>query len=239
MKKRMGRSFLLASLVSLLLVASITLYVHRVDNTVNQEDERFLAIILDDNGQPPRTFADLAAEIKYIRKVQTSVFAASKGQDAIPFGHPREPRDLVERNTGWCFDKSRVIEKALRRAGFQTRHISLYEQTSEIPGKELLIPGARSHALTEVETSGGWLVVDSLDPWISLNATGTPVSIAQMQSAATANAITWHPEFKPFMNDIYQSPFIYVFGLYSRHGKFYPPYTPIPDLHYGELLANF
>jgi len=39
-------------------------------------------------------------------------------------------------------------------------------------------------------------------------------------------------------NIIYQESFSFIYGLYSRHGKFYPPYTFIPDVNYVELIQN-
>ena len=41
------------------------------------------------------------------------------------------------------------------------------------------------------------------------------------------------------MSPILGRPFTYLFGLYSRHGRFYPPYTPVPDLDWGQLGYNF
>jgi len=47
--------------------------------------------------------------------------------------------------------------------------------------------------------------------------------------------IRWGMESPPI---IYAKPFTFVYGLYSRHGYFYPPYNVIPDVNYGELLQN-
>jgi hypothetical protein len=62
------------------------------------------------------------------------------------------------------------------------------------------------------------------------------VSIQDIQnSVENAAAITWK-QAPPV--DIYTEPFTFVYGLYSRHGKFYPPYNFIPDVHYGEFIQN-
>ena len=37
---------------------------------------------------------------------------------------------------------------------------------------------------------------------------------------------------------LYTHPFVYVIGLYSRHGMFYPPYNYIPDINYLEFFQN-
>ena len=239
MKKRPFRQLLFFVFCCAPVLACIILYVHRVDNTVNEEDEVFLTQVLNDNGAYPKTFKSFEEEVLYIQQVQTAVIGFATGTDSIPYGQSREPKDFVHAKTGWCYDKSRVIEKALRRAGFTTRHIGLYETNSGIPGKDLLTPGVRSHSLSEVKTSRGWMVVDSLEPWLSLNHQRQPISISGVQQSAENKDIQWDPELEPLMNNIFKAPFTFVYGLYSRHGKFYPPYNPIPDVNYGELMANF
>ena len=49
----------------------------------------------------------------------------------------------------------------------------------------------------------------------------------------------WNSDFAPFMNPILKNNFIYIIGLYSRHGRFYPPYNFIPDINWGEFMYNF
>jgi hypothetical protein len=46
----------------------------------------------------------------------------------------------------------------------------------------VLTPGTQSHAVTEVRTSKGWLIVGSNDRWISLRADGMPASISDVRS---------------------------------------------------------
>ena len=38
--------------------------------------------------------------------------------------------------------------------------------------------------------------------------------------------------------EIYSAPFTWVYGFYSRHGRFYPPYNAVPDVNWGELAQN-
>jgi hypothetical protein len=37
---------------------------------------------------------------------------------------------------------------------------------------------------------------------------------------------------------IYNERFFYIYGLYSRHGRFFPPYNVIPDINYSEFIQN-
>ena len=50
-----------------------------------------------------------------------------------------------------------------------------------------------------------------------------------------------HPHLKGIQTEqltIYTNFFVAVYGLYSRHGRFYPPYNLIPDINYGEFIQN-
>ena len=94
-----------------------------------------------------------------------------------------------------------------------------------------------SHAFTEVLTQKGWMVVDSNDRWISIDSKNNPVSIAQIKLSAEGAADFAWSQIPP--NKKYMNPFIFVYGLYSRHGQFYPPYNFIPDVNYRELAQNF
>ena len=44
---------------------------------------------------------------------------------------------------------------------------------------------------------------------------------------------------KEFPSIIYGEDFFAIYGLYSRHGMYYPPYNFIPDINYSEFLDNF
>lgn len=174
-------------------------------------------------------------EIKAIQLVQQSILKLAPLNEGIPLGRPREPATLIEAGKGLCYDRSRVIEKSLRLLGFAARHISIYSTTDVSALEALITPGTSSHAVTEVLTSRGWLVVDSNSPWLSLTSEGVPVSMSVIKnSVGAAIPISWQQE-PP--SDIYKKPFVYVCGLYSRHGRFYPPFDAFPDVNYSEMLS--
>ena len=63
-----------------------------------------------------------------------------------------------------------------------------------------------------------------------------PLSINKIQhDIENSFYINWK---KPPSDEIYLHSFIYVYGLYSRHGRFYPPYNFIPDINYREFIQN-
>lgn len=212
---------------------------HAVDNSLSNEDRdyipKYLTGIQARAAEADRSYQD---EVDFIVQVQRAVLVVAPHNEGLPMGHGREPRDVFEARKGLCFDRSRVIEKILRYSGLKTRHIALYstrETGSAI--RSLLTATVPSHAVTEVLTKKGWLVVDSNDPWLSLDSASTPVSIARIKSLVDHDVrLAWRHAVP---NEIYEQPFTFVYGLYSRHGRFYPPYDSIPDVNYHELAQNF
>jgi len=237
MKKHKTKSYILISLGGVLIFFVAFLAYSEVDNSLTAEDKQYIAKYLE--GIPAhsenRTYAN---ELDIIIQVQHSVLSKTAHKNALPFASPREPKDLFIVKAGSCYDRSRVIEKILRSIGFKTRHISIYstKQTNSSI-KSLLTPGVASHAFTEVLTQKGWMVVDSNDRWISIDSKNNPVSIAQIKLSAEGAADFAWSQIPP--NKKYMNPFIFVYGLYSRHGQFYPPYNFIPDVNYRELAQNF
>lgn len=220
----------------MILLPSILIY-NQVDNSITTEDIEYIRLFLRDTnvitGSESRSYEE---EIDIITMVQSAVLSIASGNIGIPYGAQREPKNVYSAKSGLCYDRSRVIEKILRYLHFQTRHISIYS-TEKTHGSllSLITPGVSSHAVTEVLTSKGWVVVDSNDSWISLDGQRNPISIKRIQSDVDSGSISWS---KPIPNGIYKKPFTFVYGLYSRHGRFYPPYNFIPDINYKELMPN-
>lgn len=224
-----------AAFVSLIV---IVLLWHQVDTSVSVDDRRSIPQYLTGTVPiPPVSSRSYSDEVAFIAYVQRAVLRVAPRNEGLPFGSGREPRDLLEVHRGLCYDRSRVIEKILRYADIETRHISLYStQATGSALESLLTPGVPSHAVTEARTRRGWLVVDSNAPWISLNVDNEPVSMTVIEAAADGGPRPRWKQSPP--NPIYERPFTFVYGLYSRHGRFYPPYDPIPDVNYGELIQN-
>ncbi len=210
---------------------------NEVNNTLTKEDKNYIPKysnkikFMDKN----LTYYE---QVKYIKTVQSSVLNIACGNKKIPLRSKREPKQLYIAKNGLCYDRSRVIEKILRYSGFRTRHIAIYstyKTNSAI--KSLLTAKVDSHAVSEVLTKEGWMVVDSNAKWVSLNIRLKPISIRKIKLSLDNNiSIRWKDKI-PF--DIYKKPFTYVYGLYARHGEFYPPYNFIPDINYQEFLYNF
>jgi len=208
-----------------------------VDNSLTDEDVQFIPYYLENVSTSLRP-SSYYAELKLISDIQRSVLRIAPGNEPLPHDQRRELKDLYLAKAGLCYDRSRVIEKVLRYAGFKTRHIAMYSTTETGSAiRALLVPGGDSHAITEVLTSKGWLIVDSNAPWLSIDSNNRPVSSKQLQSQIRSSSpMSWRT---PPPTKIYSRPFIVVYGLYSRHGGFYPPYNFIPDINYPEFAENF
>lgn len=220
----------------LFLFIAVLLAYSAVDNSISEEDGKYILKFLVGINRLPEnpTYKD---ELDYITSVQLSVLTLAPMNDGLPYGQKREPKELYEAKTGLCYDRSRVIEKILRYSGFETRHVSIYStKDTGSAVKSLVTPSVSSHAVTEVLTKRGWLVVDSNEPIVSIDKNSQPISIEKLQVAAENYIkIPWYTEPQ---TAIYKEPFTFVYGLYSRHGRFYPPYNFIPDINYGEFLEN-
>ena len=43
---------------------------------------------------------------------------------------------------------------------------------------------------------------------------------------------------KAELPEIYRAPYTWLYGVYSRHGRFFPPYNAIPDVNWPEMAQN-
>jgi hypothetical protein len=222
--------------VLLFAVTVITLWVNRVTNNLTPADEKYIAAFLGDRKRASGS-SSYNDQIEFIKNVQDAVLSRAPLDKGIAFNHTREPEDLFNARHGLCFDRSRVIEKILRSNGFETRHIFVYSVNGRNSVTAFVTPGVLSHAITEVLTEKGWIVVDSNVRWISTDMAGNPHNMSELRGYIDGvTQISWGTEVPQVYRDV--SPFTYVYGLYSRHGRFFPPYNPIPDVNYGELIDN-
>ncbi len=231
------KAILFLSMVFVTVGLSIALFYSAVDNSLSDDDKQYIPKYLV-NIDPLKENPQYKDELTYIISVQHSVLNIVSGFIQVPYGEKREAKELYVVKSGLCYDRSRVIEKILRYSGFKTRHIAIFsKEKTGSAFKSLMTPGTPSHAITEVLTKNGWLVVDSNAAWVSVDSNMQPVSIDTMhQSIENSTSINWSQD-PPF--HIYKKPFINIYGLYGRHGNFYPPYNFIPDIHYGEFMRNF
>ena len=229
-------------IVSIVLSISIPtiLYYHSVDKTLTKDDYEYIPKYLINVNQISKE-STYKEELDFISSVQRSTFDIVSLAGSIPINQQREPKDLYIAKVAGCTDRSRLIEKILIYNGFKTRHFAMYStEKTNSSIKSLITRGIASHAVTEVLTKSGWLVVDSNAPWVSTDTNNQPLSINNIQlKIENSSHIKWGNE-PPTGINVYPfgTSIGVVFGLYSRHGKFYPPYNFIPDINYGEFVQN-
>jgi hypothetical protein len=218
------------------------IWYHNVDKKVTKEDIEYGSYFFNEINFRRDTIS-FPEEIQFIKQIQSNVLniAPLYRKKGIPFNQTREPKDLYSLKEGLCFDRSRVIEKILMSYGFETRHVALYQDKVEKSNiKELMSSGTHSHAITEVLTQKGWMIVDSNAEWIGLDNDSSVYSCKKIQYFIQENKnISWQLPYPQEFKKFYGEECHVIYGLYSRHGKFYPPYNFIPDYNLRELLYNF
>jgi hypothetical protein len=213
-------------IATLLVLATVALVaaVNNVSDAVPQQ-QRAAAVKLMAGATPGDSFDE---QVAFIKAARDRILDAAPVHRPIPAGQPRELTDVLRAGHGQCFDRSRAIETILRAYGFEARHIAIYSTAKTRSAlKSLVSPGVESHALTEVKTVRGWLLVDSDQSWIGLTTDGKLASLDDLSGK----------KWRSPPPDILKRPFTYVRGLYSRHGGFYRPYNPIPDVSWPEIVG--
>jgi len=209
--------------VIFLIIAVIT----NVSTDISAEDEGIFNNFFFRKTMQHLSFAD---EIALIRLVQKKILTAAPLHLEIPEFEEREPKDLVRLRHGMCFDRSRAIDKGLKFMGFYTRHVYMLYGQGKLFLPALFTYRQPSHAVTEVKTSRGWILVDSNSDWISLAKNGTPIPADQIwQRAGEFSTIPGY----------FNIHFWAIPGMYSRSGFLYPPYLPFPDINWRDFLASF
>lgn len=178
-------------------------------------------------------------QLAYIQGVQRKVLEYSPENQGIPYGMDRGPREIFEYRRGLCFDRSRTIELILRNRGFKVRHLFLLS----LKGKTgiftaFLTPGQYSHAVSEVLTSKGWMLIGSNTGWMAVSKNNNPKTVWDLKKHLKGKVnIEWKSPMPAIYSDIF--PWQPIYGLYSRHGEFFAPFTPVPDYNLSELMKNF
>lgn len=213
------------------------LALHNVPRNISDADAKYIALIVKAGGYDYDEISKSAhdnfeSEIEFIRAMQDAILAKTPQQKGIANGNSREPEDIYKLDYAECGDRSRFLEKAFRLAGFETRYASIYStKDTKYPLFKKGGDGKTSHALVEVKTSKGWMIVDSVVRWVGLTKGGDVVGLEEWTDKKNSEWDKGEPYF------LIQDDFIYIYGLYSRHGQFYAPYTPyIPDINWPEFL---
>ncbi|MGE4313558.1 MAG: transglutaminase domain-containing protein [Pseudobdellovibrionaceae bacterium] len=240
-------SKIILSFCAVLIGLAVIIYLSQIPTGITPTDKAALETIYTTSGYPHlidnKAPAEFTEQIAQIREVQKAVLQISPTLQKIPVNAPREPEDLLKAGHGQCSDRARSILKGLELLGYRARFAAIFSfDQTHMPPEQLArqIDDVRSHALIEVLTAKGWLFVDTNEPWVSLDENGNPVSLQQWQDVSDRTHFKWSASNE---GQIYwlmkSSDLMVIYGLYSRHGLFYPPFTPyIPDINWRELVQT-
>jgi hypothetical protein len=198
---------------------------------------------------------DFNSELNFISTVHDSIIAEIKHEE-IPHTYFGDVSYYYNNRKGVCYDRSVLMEKMLSYYHFSFRHIYVYfGKGDQKPGVFAFFnKGLPSHALTEVKTSRGWMLLGSNSNWIGIDSSGHPLTLAlfrnQLQSKQlklVKKSLTGLP---PFWTS--QHNFRFIYGVYSRHGGLFshqngsiaaasmrPAFHVLPDYNIRMLLYNF
>jgi hypothetical protein len=225
------------ALVVLTLLIMALLAANGVDTTVTDTDRAVIAHLdVDDQCGELNSYP---AELNCIEAVQEALFSRHpQVADAFRKGETgHRIADYDARGYGSCYDRATFIEQALRHYGFDVRRVAIFEAQS-MPLKYLK-PGISSHALSEVKTSRGWMLVESLEPMLGVDEDGVTYSIADLREGLKAGTIDDETFDGPISGDFFEGRFIYVYGLYSRHGYFFEPHLPVPEVDWSKFRIGW
>ena len=231
LKSKIGRCLFL-----LFIVVVIVLTTHNVSKRFSESDFFVLPLYLE-GLSTQLDAADLSFEeqVIVISKLQQNMLSIAPEDKGIPEGQERGIQQLSFWGYGLCYDKSYALETLLEHLGFKTRHVSIYDNPSGTSFlKDFSTPGILSHACTEVKTEKGWMVVDPNFAWIALDANGNPITLESEEMWKNSNNFFTPPPYPVYTQDHH-----IVYGLYSRHGQFFWPYSFIPDYNIRGLLYKF
>ena len=222
-----------------LLLLSVIILLHNVPTVVTDEDILTLQKIYPHQAIDASQLS-FEEQIALVQSFQKELHQKINRGLPIDYSQSREPKDLLSHGTGLCYDFSRTIEKFVVLNQFEVRHVSIYLTDTKLGKiKSFIRPGEPSHALTEVKTKKGWMIVDSSYEWIALDKSRKPYSFKEIcKTLDSKKNINWLIQLEPIYLAFYDNCPVFIYGLYSRHGGFYPPFTILPDYNLKDLLIE-
>ena len=209
----------------------LIIYFSNVDTTLTEDDIGVISQLgLDDKC---KNVDDLLSQVACVSEIQQKVFSiVDVIHPGIRHNLTREPKDLIKEQKGLCFDRSRFIEKILSYYDIKYRHVAIHytQDNSSFP---FLKKRANSHAFTEISTEKGWMVVDSVDTIIGFDSSHKVYSAKDLRENLSFIDVNNNSLSESFTTGKYSV----IYGLYSRHGRFFPPFNGLPDINWVQLIT--
>ncbi|MEY4893007.1 MAG: hypothetical protein RIQ34_1619 [Bacteroidota bacterium] len=245
--------------LTLLGIPTLLLFAFNGYPTVTKEDRTYIEQFLTEwniAANKDSIHASFEREVAFVSRVQDSIVKNFKGAF-----NPNEKVGQVafyfQNRAGVCYDKALLMEKIFLEYGFQIRHMYIYFRNDNlaIERTDFFKKGLTSHAMLEVKTQKGWMVVATNGNWLGIDPQDNPLTIHDVRDQLKADNLKLKKPnyygayfFEPFR---IPSNFLITYGIYSRHGQFLrngPIEKPLnsigiksklPDYNLRMLLYNF
>jgi len=152
---------------------------------------------------------------------------------AIPKRYEREPIDLLRFRTGATYDWARSACKFFKIHNIPARQVSLYQTDGSM--WSIFNPSIEWWSSVEVYQDGVWGLVDPFSSWTTLDEDG----VFHPTSDINDKTIKWKSKKGQVFHKFQKVHLKPVYGILSRHGQYYPPFTPIPDFNFADFKLNF
>lgn len=193
-------------------------------------------------------------EIAFISQLQDCVLKEIAHVE-IPHKYFGNMRYYHTNRKGFCYDRAVLMEKFLQHYGFDFRHLYLYfdPKGGYPPVTRFFQRGIPSHALFEVKTQKGWMVMGTNANWIGLGKDNQLLDISTLRKKIRDKSLHLKKE-TTIGNCFWEDKgdrFRYIYGVYSRHGDFFngssdtgkasflEAFHILPDYNISMLLSNF
>ncbi|MBI5370459.1 MAG: hypothetical protein HZA79_00385 [Sphingobacteriales bacterium] len=256
MKKKLIR-YVLIPVVSLI----VLLFAFSASPEISKEDKTYIRAFLDEwkftdsSGSIHQSFE---TEMEFISRLQDSVIRSVR-HSFNAYSDLGDIKYYFETRKGLCYDRAAMMEKFLMYFGFKIRHIYLYFNLENKPlgVTDFFRSNLSSHAMLEVKTQKGWMVMGTNSNWLGWQSDGQPLTIFAVRRKLREGGIQLKKTGalgmgKPFFVDLPDpGKFKIVYGIYSRHGQFMVSRpvesslravglrSPFPDYNLRMLLSNF
>ena len=243
----------------LVLFFLLTAFIFDSKPVVSKEDRQYISLFLKEwniSSSPADVHKDFESEYSFISRVQDSVvgkichaYVSTEDVGSV--------KKYYELRHGFCYDRAVMLEKFFLYYGFAIRHIYVYYRSDDaVPDRsDFFKKGLRSHALVEVKTKRGWMVVGTNSNWLGVQKDGQVLSIFDVRAKLSEDNLSLLKKSDRgvhfFEGLKSRSRFKILYGVYSRHGDFFRSglvesafnyagiHCRIPDYNLRMLLYNF
>ena len=233
--------YVLTGCGAMIVVLALVIMVHNVPTGVTAQDRRAIVAFFPEKTRQSHALRaggkpeDWQAQRRQIAYIQKRILKQVPHTERIPTNTSREPYSVLKHGHGHCHDRARLLAKIYRWLGYDVRQAYILgSENHAFALQSLLTPGAASHALLDVRTKRGWLAVGTNHRWLGIRpkTEKTVYSLTELADSATVRADI------DKLPGIVKDSYLPIYGLYSRHGRYFPPYTPyIPDMNVPRFLA--